>query len=381
MIDADPQASDRISSSAFRDAYTRFERLIAAHAPEHPFTTFDEGIAGAEEGYKLPLRRKALTLLSLETWRQDEVGDGSILARTIAAIEIQDSRGPLTNNLVFWQNRFGPQNQDHRGLIEARGDPARRLVAETLLYDLFRGGADEGGVFESLSRLTGAKYPLLAYLFFLHDPDRFSPIQPTTYDRAFRNLGLPLVTVRNCTWSNYRRFNGILDQVRLLLASEAGLAKPRLIDAHSFLWILETFQKPDTDGRVAPRKNAARIVGGVEKSIIAMRHSILSTVACANGQTVQRTVKEKLTSLLDLELEQHLAFLLVEQDNRCALTGLAFDFHTVEGDRKMRPSADRIDSRKHYEPDNIQIVCQFINFWKGSEDDQEFRRLLTLIKS
>lgn len=234
-------------------------------------------------------------------------------------------------------------------------------------------------MFEGLYRLTGAKYPLLAYLFFLHDPDRFSPIQPTTYDRAFRNLGIPLVTVRNCSWSNYRRFNGVLEQVRSLLASEAGLPLAKLIDAHSFLWILETFQKPDAGGRVTTRKNAARIVGGVEKSIIAMRHSILTTVADANGQAVQRIVKEKLTSLTDRELEQHFAFLLSQQDNRCALTGLAFDFHTADGDRKLRPSADRIDSSKHYEPDNIQIVCQFINFWKGSEDDQEFRRLLALL--
>lgn len=139
MTVTEPQPSERISTSEFRDAYARFERLIVAHSPGHPFTTFDEGIAGAEEGYKLPLRKKALALLQPDTWREDDVGGGSILARTIAAIEIQDSRGPLTNNLVFWQNRFGPQNQDHRGLIDAQDHPASRLAAETLLYGLYRG--------------------------------------------------------------------------------------------------------------------------------------------------------------------------------------------------------------------------------------------------
>lgn len=51
MTVTEPRPSETISTSEFRDAYARFERLIVAHSPGHPFTTFDEGIAGAEEGY------------------------------------------------------------------------------------------------------------------------------------------------------------------------------------------------------------------------------------------------------------------------------------------------------------------------------------------
>ena len=69
---------------------------------------------------------------------------------------------------------------------------------------------DEGATFDHLSELTGAKYPLLAYLFFLKDMDRFMPIQPTTFDCAFRDLGIDLVTVRNCSWENFQRFNTAL---------------------------------------------------------------------------------------------------------------------------------------------------------------------------
>lgn len=381
MTDAAADIDDRIAPTAFRDAFQTFERLIAAHDQGHPFSNFDEGVAGAEEGYKLPLRRKALGFLQPETWDAAQIGSGDILTKVLAAIEIQDSRGPLTNNLVFWQNRFGPQNQDHRQFLEAQQNPARRRQLERLLFDLYRGGGPtEGEVFGSLAQITGGKYPLLAYLFFLHDPERFSPIQPTTYDRAFRNLGAPLVTVRHCTWDNYQRFNGVLEQVRRMLVENAGLQKARLIDAHSFLWILETFQKPDADGRVPPRKNAARIIGGIDKSIIAMRYSIRSTVNSGNGQTVERTVKNKMTGLSDAELEQHLAYLLAQQENRCALSGLLFDFHTEDGDRMLRPSPDRIDSGGHYDPGNIQIVCQFINFWKGNQADSEFRRLLAMVR-
>jgi hypothetical protein len=59
-----------------------------------------------------------------------------------------------------------------------------------------------------------AKYPLLAYLYFLLDEDRFMPIHPTAYDRAFRRLGVDLVTLRNCSWSNYLRYNAALGSVR-----------------------------------------------------------------------------------------------------------------------------------------------------------------------
>lgn len=45
-----------------------------------------------------------------------------------------------------------------------------------------------------------------------------------------------------------------------------------------------------------------------------------------------------------------------------------------------RPSLDRIDSDGHYEAGNLQVVCRFINFWKGASDDEEFRRLLELVR-
>jgi hypothetical protein len=102
------------------------------------------------------------------------------------------------NNLCFWQNRFGDANRDHRALLEAVSSPKSRGELEQLLFGLYRGKANEGATFDRLGELTGAKYPLLAYLYFLQDMDRFMPIQPTTFDRAFRGLGIELVTLRNC---------------------------------------------------------------------------------------------------------------------------------------------------------------------------------------
>lgn len=375
--DAEPEV--RLPEGVFQDCFQRFRYLVAVNGGGRPFVSFNEGVAAAEEGYKLKLRDHALGILAAETWSELAIGQGGILARTIEAIEIQAGRVNLQNNLVFWQNRYGPANRDHRLFLEAASDHRLCRRLERILYGLYRGDDDEGVLFDELSTLTGGKYPLLAYLFFLRDADRFMPIQPTTYDRAFRSLGVDLVTLHHCDWANYRAFNAALQAVRTALKRIEGLETCRLIDAHSFCWMLETFD--DLDESAQPLKvQRGRIVGGVEKSIVAMRYSILSTVASSNGQIRERVVKDKTTSLSVEELEAHLAYLLERQGNRCELTGIPFDFHTADGDRNFRPSPDRIDSNGHYEPGNIQIVCQFINFWKGDGDDAEFRRLLAIVR-
>jgi hypothetical protein len=182
----------------------------------------------------------ALRILALDGWSESSIGAGAILQHVIDAIEIQDNRTYLTNNLCFWQNRFGHANRDHRALLEAVSSAKSRRELEQLLFGLYRGDANEGATFDRLSELTGAKYPLLAYVYFLKDLDRFMPIQPTTFDRAFRDLGIELVTLRNCSWENCQRFNAALGEVRNALASIDGLSKVRPIDAHSILLVTRT---------------------------------------------------------------------------------------------------------------------------------------------
>ena len=329
------------------------------------------------EGYKPHLRDHALGLLLPDAWTETQIGSGAILQRTIGAIEIQDSHG-LTNNLVFWQNRFGHASRDHYALLEAVSNANLRRELERHLFALYRGDSDEGTTFDHLSELTGAKYPLLAYLYFLKDMDRFMPIQPTTFDHAFRDLGLDLVTVRNCSWENFQRFNTALSEVRQALAAMDGLTKVRLIDAHSFCWMLAK-QLKDEGGK-KDRRDAGRVLSGRETSIIEMRHSVENTVRNANGQLGERIVKNKELRMTTAELEKLLGSLLDLQGHRCALTGIPFHFAGPDADKNLRPSVDRIDSNGHYEHGNLQIVCQFVNFWKSDSDNEEFKRLLMLVR-
>jgi hypothetical protein len=46
----------------------------------------------------------------------------------------------------------------------------------------------------------------------------------------------------------------------------------------------------------------------------------------------------------------------------------------------LKPSLDRINSDGHYERGNLQVVCQFVNFWKGATENEEFQRLLALLR-
>src|SRR4029077_16561110 len=96
---------------------------------------------------------------------------------------------------------------------------------------------------------------------------------------------------------------------------------------------------------------------------------------------VQRTVKNKELRMTSAELEKLIASLLDLQDNRCALTGIPFQFLGPEADKDLLPSLDRIDSDGHYEAGNLQIVCQFVNFWKGDSDNEEFHRSIAHLET
>ncbi|WP_288942917.1 hypothetical protein [uncultured Roseovarius sp.] len=376
---SDTNEPSRLSGIDFPAAFARFQDLISQY--DQPFTRFDEGLIAAWESYKPRVRDVALERLKADDWTQGQIGSGEIVAKVIDAIEIQASHGDVTNNMVFWQNRFGHANREHRALIEAAATGTGRTSLERLLFDLYRGGRQKSEIFKELSAATGAKYPLMAYLFFLKDMDRFMPIQPTGFDRVFAEIGLSFRTLTNCSWENYVEFNEILDALRQPIAEAAGLDDVRLIDAHSLLWIFSTLLRMEAKGELSNgAKSSKRYLGAREKSIAEIKHSVGKTVFNSNGQVVETKVKNKELHLSTEELDKLLRELLEVQAERCAITGLPLQFRGAHTDENMLPSLDRIDSDGHYSRDNLQIVCRFINFWKQASDDGEFRRLLNVVR-
>lgn len=114
------------------------------------------------------------------------------------------------------------------------------------------------------------------------------------------------------------------------------------------------------------------------KAVWYMAHQAEQTAKQANGQTVDRLMKNKDLRLSKEALIAHLNSLLAEQGYLCAISQLALQ---ADGpDDALRPSLDRIDSNGHYEAGNLQVVARFINSWKQAIPDPEFRRQLAMVR-
>lgn len=104
------------------------------------------------------------------------------------------------------------------------------------------------------------------------------------------------------------------------------------------------------------------------------------TVANADGRKVSRTLKVKdLRFASQRDFERHIEELVDKQHGLCAITGLPLQFDGCCSDPELLCSLDRIDSSGHYELENLQVVCKFINRWKNNSNDAEFRRLIALL--
>lgn len=134
----------------------------------------------------------------------------------------------------------------------------------------------------------------------------------------------------------------------------------------------------------AKEAKAGRSAGAVldprRKAIVIMAMTVETTVAGANGQTVERTMKNKELRFSRTDLEAYIDNLIAAQDGLCALSGVPLQYHGAEDDPERLCSLDRIDSDGHYEAGNLQVVCRFVNRWKNDGKDEEFRRLLDLVR-
>lgn len=129
------------------------------------------------------------------------------------------------------------------------------------------------------------------------------------------------------------------------------------------------------------QKNPAISYDAKRKAVYRMVATAFNTVANGNGQQVLRTVKEKNTDFHAPVMEKYVSALIDDQDRLCAITGIPLQFDGEEDDAELLCSLDRIDSAGHYVAGNLQVVCRFVNRWKGAGADAEFRRLMTLVKA
>lgn len=105
------------------------------------------------------------------------------------------------------------------------------------------------------------------------------------------------------------------------------------------------------------------------------------TTASANGQVVSQTIKTKNNGFhSENDFVNYVKSLIEHQNGYCAISGLQLHTDTALANDEMKASLDRIDSNGHYEAGNLQVVCRFINRWKGPDLNIEFIQLIELLR-
>lgn len=117
------------------------------------------------------------------------------------------------------------------------------------------------------------------------------------------------------------------------------------------------------------------------RTALRMVRTAQQTTAFSNGQLVVQTVKNKNNEFCsEDEFVRYVESLIEQQGRCCAISGLQLHNDGALADDEMKASLDRIDSNKHYEAGNLQVVCRFINRWKGADPNSQFTQLIERVR-
>jgi hypothetical protein len=118
-----------------------------------------------------------------------------------------------------------------------------------------------------------------------------------------------------------------------------------------------------------------------ERTIARMAMQSFATAAQSGDISVSAKKDKECRFRNKFEMEKYITELFQSQDGVCALTGIRMLFDDDDEDANLRCSLDRIDSAGHYERSNLQIVCRFANQWKSASDNDNFIRLIAMVRS
>ena len=186
------------------------------------------GFLGREEDYKSRIAEEARKELKFNIWNMSWIGTGKIADCARRAI---NKSGNLVNKYsrINFINHLDPKNEKYR------------KESEQVLYDIYRNPlCDEAAAFADAVEVFGARYDVIAFLFFIKDDLRFLPISTGHFDKGFGVLGVDYTTSFRCSWDNYNGFIDIIKDIRSVMEEILPMQSvPRLIDAHSFVWVIQ----------------------------------------------------------------------------------------------------------------------------------------------
>lgn len=179
------------------------------------------------EAYKERIARAARQELSFEDWKEEDIGTGKIAEKVVAAIEVADNLVERAHVVPIFKDQLDASS------IDFKPD------CEQVLFDIYC-GSNEERAFQAATKLFGAKYPLIAYLFFIKDDTRFLPVSPDKFDKLFQMMGIAFKVSYKCSWENYGEFISIIRHVQKQLENaDISDDEITLLDAHSFVWIMQ----------------------------------------------------------------------------------------------------------------------------------------------
>ena len=218
------ESTYEISRAILAEKLYRFENFVRKEdGREGPISFRDSaGYLGREEDYKSRIAEEVRMALSPGSWKEPSKDRKNIVDCAKKAIA---KAGNLVNK---------NQQIDFRNRLDSDPEAAR------VLYDIYCGPFGDKELFENAVRVFGAKYDTIAFLFFIKDDTRFLPISPGHFDKAFKELKIDHTTSRQCSWDNYQKFIGIMKDIREEMEEVLDVyGSPRLIDAHTFAWIIQ----------------------------------------------------------------------------------------------------------------------------------------------
>ena len=225
-----------INSDFETNLFLKLKEFTAFVASKSKISNFDSFLKNFfinnNENYKKEIwdiaNEKLKTLKAYTTF-----GSGELLSKLIECIEIPE------NNLLQWDARNGPESRVHAKLFEIIETKKDLKDLEVLLWKFyFSEEISEQLFFNRFTEIVNKKYSLVAYLFFIKDKSKYLPLATNTFDDFFRETEIDLRTSKKCSWENYYSYISVMEYIRSFLRENLD-SDATLIDAHSFVWILE----------------------------------------------------------------------------------------------------------------------------------------------
>lgn len=247
---------------------------------------------GKEENYKSQVAARAQADLDITHWKESSIGNNrEIRFRSIKALN-------RIGNLVDPHQKTRFRNRLNPGGKEYRND------AEQALYDIFKskGKQEEAAAFAQAVSVFGGYYDTIAGLFFIKNRIEYLPVRTTFFEESLALIGIDYPLSRMCSWENYTGFIGIVETIRDIMQEVIPDVNIRLIDAHSFLWIIR--QKSFRDW-VPDEETSATIERDTENHLEKRaegrggRKSIL-TASYNRSEEVARLTKERAKGVCEL---------------------------------------------------------------------------------